>query len=85
MARYCSHQLLGVSVADVASHAAAELAIRKKFIQLGEGALALFILSSWPVGQDEGANLKSRQAKSTCNIFVLNRLCDQSITFTGQP
>jgi hypothetical protein len=30
-----------------------------------------FILSSWPVGQDQGTTFKSRQAKSAYNVPVL--------------
>jgi len=32
-----------------------------------------------------GTHFKSRQAKYAYNVFVLYRLRDRSITFTGQP
>jgi hypothetical protein len=63
-----AEKLLGVPVAIVVSHAAAELAIRKKTYQLGEDAFALVHTMFRDHGK-AGAYFKSRQAKNANNVL----------------
>jgi hypothetical protein len=80
-----AEKLLGVPVAIVVSHAAAELAIRKKTYQLGEDAFAVDHTTMFRDQGKAGAYFKSRQAKNANNVLYLYRLRDQSTAFTRQP
>jgi hypothetical protein len=86
MARNCSPQeSFWCTGAFIASHAAAELAIRKKTYQLGEDAFAVVHTTMFRDQGKAGAYFKSRQAKNANIVLYLYRLRDLSTPFIGQP